>query len=55
MMRVIFTVAPILFGLSIGALSLARLALAHELERRGQREPAPVAAEPTRDLVGSRS
>ena len=43
------------FGLSIGALSLARLAQAHEQERHGQLVPAPVAAEATeeRELVGS--
>jgi hypothetical protein len=35
------------FGLSIGTLALARLGLAHQLERRGQVEPERVAAAPT--------
>ena len=43
------------FGLSMGALSLARLAHAHELERRGQLETAPVVAEAERELVRGRS
>jgi hypothetical protein len=40
------------FGLSMGALSLARLARANELERRGQLQPAM--AEPTREAVATR-
>ena len=42
------------FGLSMGALSLARLAHAHQLERRGQLEPAPLVAEPGARPVSSR-
>ena len=42
------------FGLSIGALSLARLAYAHELERRGQLQPAPVVAEAEHELASRR-
>jgi hypothetical protein len=42
------------FGLSMGALSLARLAHAHQLERRGRLEPAPVVAERTAEPVAGR-
>ena len=42
------------FGLSIGALSLARLAYAHELERRGQLQPAPAVAEAEHELARRR-
>jgi len=49
-----FDVALRDFGLSMGALSLARLAHAHQMERRGQLETAPVVAEAERELAGSR-
>src|SRR5438105_2146232 len=41
-------------GLSVGALSLARLAHAHQLERRGELQPAPVAVESTAEPVSGR-
>jgi uncharacterized membrane protein YphA (DoxX/SURF4 family) len=40
------------FGLSIGALSLARLAQAHEFERHGQLEPAPAVVQREPEAVG---
>ena len=43
------------FGLSMAALSLARLATGNALERRGQLATAPVVAEAERELVGRRS
>jgi hypothetical protein len=41
-------------GLLIGALSLARLAQIHHLERQGRLELAPTATEPTPEPVGGR-
>ena len=42
------------FGLAVGALSLARLAHARELERRAQLEPAPVVADATLERPAGR-
>ena len=42
------------FGLSMGALSLARLAHARQMELQGELASTPVAAEPERELVAGR-
>jgi hypothetical protein len=43
------------FGLSVGALSLARLAHAHQLELKGQLAPAEVIPDRKRELAVNRS
>jgi uncharacterized membrane protein YphA (DoxX/SURF4 family) len=48
-----FDVALRDFGLSMGALSLARLAYAHKLEREGRIASEPIVTEPVREPVAS--